>query len=189
MSISPGCLALLGLIFVFLACFGFKICSYYCKFKTIKVFMFKGNKLVLIEFAIYYLTMITQAIYLIHRNGINPVISAVGVLIMILGSILILIGQLHLGNSWRIGIDHQNRTELVMHGIYKYCRNPIFSGVIIILIGYYLLLPTLLSTALLILSIIAIGRQIVEEEKYLIKEHQELYINYVKKTGRFIPFV
>ena len=35
--------------------------------------------------------------------------------------------QLDLGRSWRIGVDAEERTDLVTGGLFRYARNPIFS--------------------------------------------------------------
>jgi protein-S-isoprenylcysteine O-methyltransferase Ste14 len=51
------------------------------------------------------------------------------------------IAQYQMSNSWRIGIDEKNKTELVTKGIF-YSRNPIFLGMIISILGIFLILPT-----------------------------------------------
>jgi protein-S-isoprenylcysteine O-methyltransferase Ste14 len=35
---------------------------------------------------------------------------------------------MQMGDSWRIGIDQEQKTSLVRHGVFKLSRNPIFLG-------------------------------------------------------------
>lgn len=61
-----------------------------------------------------------------------------------------MVAQLNLGASWRIGIEESSNPGLVTSGFYRFCRNPIFFAILIMLAGYTLLLPTRLSLALLV---------------------------------------
>src|SRR5947209_18612591 len=49
------------------------------------------------------------------------------------GTFLMVLAQLHLGASWRIGIDEGAKPGLVTDGLYRFCRNPIFFGMFVTL--------------------------------------------------------
>ena len=51
--------------------------------------------------------------------------------LLLLSLVLVWIAQSQMANSWRIGIDEKNKTELVTRGLFAYSRNPIFLGVMI----------------------------------------------------------
>ena len=52
--------------------------------------------------------------------------------VMLLGSIvLVWLAQSNMRESWRIGIDEENKTELVTNGFFAISRNPIFLGIMI----------------------------------------------------------
>jgi len=54
----------------------------------------------------------------------------IGVALAVGGIALTLYAQLAMGESWRIGVDPSERTELVTSGPFAWVRNPIFSAMI-----------------------------------------------------------
>jgi protein-S-isoprenylcysteine O-methyltransferase Ste14 len=110
-----------------------------------------------------------------------------GAALMISGLALLIAAQLDLGASWRIGIEEGARPGLVTRGLYAYCRNPIFLALLVILAGYTLLVPTLLSALVLAGGYVAIRQQIAEEERYLLRAYGEAYRDYARQVGRLVP--
>jgi protein-S-isoprenylcysteine O-methyltransferase Ste14 len=115
------------------------------------------------------------------------VIQVVGATLLFGGIALLVVALLDLGASWRIGVDEASRPGLVTTGLYRVCRNPIFSALLVFLLGYALLLPTLLSAALVIGSFVLIRLQVVTEEQYLVKTYGDEYRAYARGVGRFVP--
>jgi len=111
----------------------------------------------------------------------------IGTLSLFGGLLLLILAQLHLGASWRIGIDEGTRPDLVTSGLYRFCRNPIFLAILITLTGYTVLVPTRLSLALLLGAFIGIRQQILTEEAYLLRTHGNGYREYAGRVGRFLP--
>jgi protein-S-isoprenylcysteine O-methyltransferase Ste14 len=112
-----------------------------------------------------------------------------GVALMIVGIVALVVAQLELGASWRIGIDEAARPGLVTGGLYAVSRNPIFCALLVIVVGYTLLLPTVLSALLLGGSYIGIRWQIGAEEAYLARAYGEHYRAYARRVGRLLPGV
>lgn len=78
-------------------------------------------------------------------------------LLTITGSILIAIGlilsstaSLSIGKSWRIGVDENEKTDLITKGIYKISRNPYFFSYDLVLTGMFfcVISPILITSAL-----------------------------------------
>jgi protein-S-isoprenylcysteine O-methyltransferase Ste14 len=88
--------------------------------------------------------------------------------------------------SWRIGIDEVNKTELVQVGIFKFSRNPIFLGMLISVLGLFILLPNALLLAVLFGTFIVLQMQIRLEEEFLQRQHGVNYTNFCKKVRRWI---
>ena len=103
------------------------------------------------------------------------------------GLALLVVAQLNLGASWRIGIEEGSSPGLVTSGFYRFCRNPIFFAILIMLAGYTLLLPTRLSLALLVGAFIGIRQQVMTEEAYLSRTYGDAYRAYARHVGRFVP--
>jgi protein-S-isoprenylcysteine O-methyltransferase Ste14 len=105
------------------------------------------------------------------------------------GLALLVVALLDLGVSWRIGIEEGSRSGLVTSGLYRFCRNPIFAAILIMVAGYALLLPTRLSLLLLVGAFIGIRQQALAEEAYLLRTHGDAYRAYARRVGRFLPGV
>ena len=102
---------------------------------------------------------------------------------------LLVMAQLNLGASWRIGIEEGASPGLVTNGLYRFCRNPIFLAILTILTGYTLLLPTRLSLILLLGAFIGIRQQVLAEEAYPARAYGDAYREYARNVGRFLPGV
>ena len=79
---------------------------------------------------------------------------------------------------------------VIEKGPYKYVRHPSYTGAFMIFIGLGLALQSGAAVlTLIVLFIIAYGFRIYVEEKALISELGEPYIDYKKRTKRLIPYV
>jgi protein-S-isoprenylcysteine O-methyltransferase Ste14 len=96
--------------------------------------------------------------------------------------------QLAMGNSWRVGVDHTARTELVSRGPFRFVRNPIFTWMTFASAGLMLLAPNVLAVASFVTLLIALEIQVrAVEEPYLLRTHGDAYRRYAATTGRFVP--
>lgn len=90
-------------------------------------------------------------------------------------------------DSWRAGFSKGEKTALITNGIYKFSRHPAFLGFDLVYIGIVCLC---FSWVLLILSrigIVVFHLQIVDvEEKFLVQNFGQLYVEYTKQVGRYI---
>jgi protein-S-isoprenylcysteine O-methyltransferase Ste14 len=97
--------------------------------------------------------------------------------------------QLSMGDAWRIGVDERERTELVARGLFRFCRNPIFSSMILLLAGVALLVPNAIALAALVAGVVGLEIQVrLVEEPYLLRAHGEAYARYAARVGRFVPW-
>ena len=116
----------------------------------------------------------------------TPTINCIGLFLLFTSFVWTIIAQVHIKNSWRIGIDTETKTELVISGLFSTSRNPIFFGMIITLIGVFLATPNALTVLFLILGYVIIQIQTRLEEEFLTKEHGQKYLEYKQKVRRFI---
>ncbi len=100
--------------------------------------------------------------------------------------IWIFIAQLQMTNSWRIGIDFKNKTELVTTGMFSVSRNPIFLGILLAGLGLFVVIPNAFTLLVGVLSFCSIQTQVRLEESFLIKEHGAAYKDYCNKVSRWI---
>jgi protein-S-isoprenylcysteine O-methyltransferase Ste14 len=118
----------------------------------------------------------------------NVTVDFIGLLLGLGGMTLCWKAQQVMGNSWRVGIDRQNKTELVITGIFQKIRNPTYSGLFLICAGSLMIFPTMSFMVWVIVFCIAIEFQVRIEEEFLTDAHGEHYTRYYQNTKRYIPF-
>lgn len=113
-----------------------------------------------------------------------------GVGIMAAATAVTVAAQLDMGSSWRIGVDADERTELVTGGFFSVVRNPIFSAMSAFALGAVMAVPGRLSAAAASALIAGIEVQVrAVEEPYLLSTHEDGYARYASRVGRFLPGV
>jgi protein-S-isoprenylcysteine O-methyltransferase Ste14 len=110
----------------------------------------------------------------------------IGLILIHISLLWISIAQYQMSNSWRIGIDEYNKTELITKGLFSYTRNPIFLGMIISVTGIFFILPNALTFFLMLSTYIVIQIQIRLEEEFLERQHGKQYLIYKKTTKRLL---
>ena len=122
--------------------------------------------------------------------AMSPSTHIAGALVAALGVVGAGFAQLSMGNSWRVGVDETEKTELVTQGLYTWVRNPIFTFITVSIVGYALLVPNLFSLLAAVLTIVGIELQVrAVEEPYLLRVHPEAYGAYAANVGRFVPWL
>ena len=116
----------------------------------------------------------------------NSTLAVIGQILLAIAVVWVLIAQVHMQKSWRIGIDEDVKTELVQTGLFKISRNPIFLGMRIMLLGLFLILPNAATLVILFVGDLLIQIQVRLEEEFLTRTHGQLYLAYQKQVRRWI---
>ncbi|OBH16630.1 methyltransferase family protein [Mycolicibacter sinensis] len=117
-------------------------------------------------------------------------IQATGIVLAVAGIGATVYAQNAMGESWRIGVDPDETTTLVRHGVFAVVRNPIFSAMLSFAAGVVLVAPNPLALAGFVLLVAAIEAQVRGvEEPYLRTVHDQPYRAYTAAVGRFVPRV
>lgn len=114
------------------------------------------------------------------------VLQSIGITLLVLSGFWILVAQAQMGTAWRIGIDIAHATLLVRHGVFRWSRNPIFLGMRLTLLGLFLVLPTAVTLAILVVGDVLLQIQVRLEEAHLSNLHGEQYRVYMQQTRRWI---
>jgi protein-S-isoprenylcysteine O-methyltransferase Ste14 len=118
----------------------------------------------------------------------SSAVAGLGVVLALLGIAGTLWAQLAMGNSWRIGVDETERTDLVTGGIFGVVRNPIFTAMGITSAGLALMVPNVVALAGLVVLVVSLELQVrVVEEPYLRSVHGDAFARYTARVGRFLP--
>jgi protein-S-isoprenylcysteine O-methyltransferase Ste14 len=111
----------------------------------------------------------------------------VGLLVVVLSFVILVLAQVALGKAWRLGIDEENPGELVTHGIYALCRNPIYLFFDLYFFGTFLLNGTLFFALATVFTVLNLHCQILSEEKHLADLFGAHYHAYCARTARYLP--
>jgi protein-S-isoprenylcysteine O-methyltransferase Ste14 len=118
-----------------------------------------------------------------------PLQSILGLALFVIGLTIMIVGQITLRRNYSgtvvIRVDHQ----LITHGIYRFTRNPIYLGFIMVITGLPVYAASMYGflTSLVLIPIIL--NRIRLEEELLTEEFQDAYQKYKETTKKLIPFI
>lgn len=112
-----------------------------------------------------------------------------GFFIGLIGLSFCLYAQVKMKNSWRVGIDESSKEELITTGIFRLIRNPTYLGLFLLNFGVWFIWPTHLVFYLNLVFILLLEVQVRCEEDFLEKLYEEEYIQYKKKSYRYLPYI
>jgi len=111
-----------------------------------------------------------------------------GYLLYIVGLVLVLVAQYQMGSAWRIGVDPDEKTELITQGLFRHIRNPIYTGLFVGGIGLLLISPSFILFIGLLLGYIAVELFVRKvEEPYLQEQFGSEYSSWLHSTPRYFP--
>lgn len=110
---------------------------------------------------------------------------AIGSLLIVVAFGWIIIAQIQMGQSWRIGFDKNEDTLLIKTGLFGLSRNPVFLGMIITQIGLFFVIPNAITFMIVFQVYQLLQIQVRLEEEYLTSAHAEEYKTYCKHTRRW----
>ncbi|MFG3712837.1 methyltransferase family protein [Micromonospora sp. NPDC047730] len=118
----------------------------------------------------------------------RPTMRIIGLVLAVAGVIAALAAQTGMGTSWRVGVDPDERTDLVTDGAFALARNPIFTAMIVTSLALALMVPNPISLAATVVLVVSIQLQVrAVEEPYLARMHGAAYAAYASRVGRFLP--
>lgn len=107
--------------------------------------------------------------------------------IHLLSNLLIFAGFYITYQAWRVLYAAQQEGRLATTGPYERVRHPQYGGFMLVMIGFLLMWPTILTLAMFPILVLVYIRLAKLEEGMVRKEFGNLYDAYSKKTPAFIP--
>lgn len=92
-----------------------------------------------------------------------------------------------LSAAWNVLYHAQRRRSLATVGPYGWIRHPQYVAFVLILLGFLLQWPTLLTLAMFPVLLVMYGRLAVSEEREMHKQFGAAYEAYTRVTPRFVP--
>lgn len=117
-----------------------------------------------------------------HNSYLFLVFSAIG---GILGLITLFYNRI---GNFRVYPELKPGFKLITNGPYNYIRHPMYTSVILSVLGTAIYLNDPLNYLGLCMAVIAVILKALKEEHLIAEEYSE-YKEYISRTTRFIPFV
>jgi protein-S-isoprenylcysteine O-methyltransferase Ste14 len=89
--------------------------------------------------------------------------------------------------GWKVLFEAQRHHTLAINGIYSYVRHPQYVGFILVMFGFLLQWPTLLTLAMFPVLVFMYGRLARAEERETLAEFGAVYESYKRDVPGFIP--
>ena len=103
--------------------------------------------------------------------------------------VMIFAGFVLLAKSWGILYEAQRRQELATSGPYAYVRHPQYLGFILIMGGFLLQWPTLVTAAMFPILVTMYARLARSEEREALAQFGAAFERYAERTPRFFPWL
>ncbi len=118
----------------------------------------------------------------------SPVVQAIGVVLFLSGLSLAVWARVHLGRNWGMPMTTKDEPELVTSGPYRLVRHPIYSGILLAMLG------TALATNIYwLIALAVVGAYFLYsarvEERLMTTTFPGAYPGYRAHTKMLIPFV
>ena len=105
----------------------------------------------------------------------------------LLSNIFILGGLILLGAAWQVLYKAQRNHTLAVTGPYAVIRHPQYVAFIVIMLGFLLQWPTILTLAMFPILVVMYVRLAHYEERQAVAEFGEQYVAYAARTPGFFP--
>jgi len=85
--------------------------------------------------------------------------------------------------------DFENTSNLVVVGLYKFIRHPLYASLMLLGFGIFFKHITITTNVFAVVNFIMLVATAKSEEKEMSKKFGEEYADYIKRTKMFIPFI
>ena len=122
--------------------------------------------------------------------SVNLPTQIAGILLVVAGLAFAVWARVHLGKNWSGWVALKQDHELIQSGPYRLARHPIYTGVLIAIVGTMLaLLPSIGGICAIALALAALFYKIRQEEALMLQQFPDQYPAYKSRVKALIPFV
>jgi protein-S-isoprenylcysteine O-methyltransferase Ste14 len=118
----------------------------------------------------------------------SPILGAIGAVLFVCGIGLAIWARIHLGRNWGMPMTQRVEPELVTSGPYRFIRHPIYSGLLLGVVG-----TALANNILGLIIAVVLGAYFyyaaTVEERNLVAAFPAAYPAYREHTKKLIPFL
>jgi protein-S-isoprenylcysteine O-methyltransferase Ste14 len=94
-----------------------------------------------------------------------------------------------LGDNWSSAVTLKQGHELIMRGPYRYVRHPIYSGLLVMVLGTALAIGRLHAFIGFAACVVGFWIKLRQEEALMTRSFPDAYASYQRRTKALVPFV
>ncbi len=123
----------------------------------------------------------------LERFGASGAFAYFGALLVVLGISLAIWARVYLGRNWSPAPALKENHELVTTGPYEMIRHPIYTGILLAMLGSGIVTAPWFVT--FFVGSVIFAWRVQKEEALMMKEFPDQYPVYKKKTWALVPFI
>jgi protein-S-isoprenylcysteine O-methyltransferase Ste14 len=123
-----------------------------------------------------------------HAVTDDPWLRGIGLAIFLLGLALAVWARIYIGRNWGMPMSEKVDPELVTTGPYSAIRHPIYSGIILAMVGTTVAVSLFWLAAVVLLGAYFLYSAAMEE-RYMAEVFPGAYPRYKQSTKMLIPFI
>jgi len=134
---------------------------------------------------VFFMVIFDHSVFKIQGATSLPFLRYFACLVFGVGLIIVIISLFNLGSSTRLGLPSEN-TIFKFKGIYRFSRNPMYLGFNLFTLSAIIFALNIVILLLGVYSMIIYHFIIIGEERFLESRFGNEYLEYKKKTRRYI---
>jgi protein-S-isoprenylcysteine O-methyltransferase Ste14 len=123
-----------------------------------------------------------------HTTEKSPLLQGIGLALFLLGLGLAVWARVFLGRNWGMPMSEKTEPELVTSGPYRLIRHPIYSGLLLALLGTALAVSFYILVVFALLGAYFVYAAVMEERR-MTELFPDSYPDYKRSTKMLIPFI
>jgi protein-S-isoprenylcysteine O-methyltransferase Ste14 len=147
------------------------------------------------RFAALRVGIILVVLLLLHTRAFrgqattnDPWLQGIGLALFVLGLALAIWARLYLGRNWGMPMSQKVDPELITTGPYSSIRHPIYSGIILAMIGTAIAVSLYWLVAVVLLGAYFVYSAFMEE-RFMSQLFPGSYPEYKRSTKMLVPFI
>jgi protein-S-isoprenylcysteine O-methyltransferase Ste14 len=123
-----------------------------------------------------------------HGTSHDPWLQGIGLVVFFLGLALAVWARVYLGRNWGMPMSQKEDPELITTGPYHLIRHPIYSGIVLAMIGTSIAISLYWLVAVALLGAYFLYSAVMEE-RFMAGLFPDSYPAYQRSTRMLIPFI
>jgi protein-S-isoprenylcysteine O-methyltransferase Ste14 len=123
-----------------------------------------------------------------HAVASSPWMQGIGLALFVLGLALAVWARVFLGRNWGMPMTQKADPELVTNGPYRTIRHPIYTGILLAMVGTAIAASLYWLVAVVVLGAYFVYSAVVEE-RHMTERFPDSYPDYKRSTKMLVPYI